>query len=291
MNIAFSALLLAVFAVPGALFLFVYRRGFEDKPHTTSSFQTNIFLYLILAVPLHAAGVSAFEGLYLSPFPLTASDLVSLLIGANTPDFSAALESLRDSEGQLIVYLISIGLVSVLLGLIAHKIVRVLYLDVHLPIISPQSHYWYMFSGDKGQLYRRRFIQEEDIPARRAPDFIYVTLLLEVAGEAVLYWGQLLTYELGPGNTLERLVIGEAERRSLSRDRETGDRLESPMSDSRYYPIDGNFLVIEYKHVKNLNVEYAYVVEEGQVNAGEYDIDAIIEVDGILVPQEVVSNP
>ncbi len=285
MNLAFSALLVVLLATPGALFLGAYRRGFNDKPHQTSTFQTNLFLYLLFALPLHALGVAGYLlGAWLvrllrqgSPtsFPLSGGDVLTLLVGTNAPDYAASLARLEANLGTLFIYTLCLFLLAVGIGLGMHRFVRAQALDLRFPIINPQGTYWALFSADQRRLSRSRYIAHP-VEGREsdAPDFILVTVGVEQGDEAYLYWGILLDYALGSGNRLERLVLGDAQRRALASDLSRGDERAAPQYDARFYPILGDSLVIEYNHVKTMNVQYVYLLEQDDQGADEDEAES-----------------
>lgn len=84
----------------------------------------------------------------------------------------------------------------------------------------------------------------------------------------------MLDYALGSGNRLERLVLGDAQRRALASDLSQGDERTAPQHDARFYPILGDSLVIEYNHVKTMNVQYVYLLEQDDQGADEDEAES-----------------
>ena len=64
--------------------------------------------------------------------------------------------------------------------------------------------------------------------------------------------GELLPYKRWPN----RIYLSTVYRRKLSGDLEDKKKTENPEEDNRYYSMPGEFFVIPYKEIKNINVDY-----------------------------------
>ena len=84
------------------------------------------------------------------------------------------------------------------------------------------------------------------------PDYIRVSAVVEVAGQAVLCRGTLDDWFVNSDNgQLDRLVLSAATRRPFAKDKQTdGD------GDERFYKIDGDYFVLRFESVISLNVQY-----------------------------------
>ena len=91
-----------------------------------------------------------------------------------------------------------------------------------------------------------------DFPHDQTPDLIYVSAIVDVAGQPILYTGVLDDYFLDPDGRLDRVILEGVMRRPLARDKEAGGR---PGLD-RFYPIDGDYFVLRYSEAITLNIEY-----------------------------------
>lgn len=100
-----------------------------------------------------------------------------------------------------------------------------------------------------------------DFEKKVEPDFIVISAIVNVAGEGVLYTGVLSEFFANSDGQLDRLILRDVMRRPISKDKATVDITLSSNSDSRFYPIDGDYFVLRYEEAITLNVEYVRLVE------------------------------
>jgi hypothetical protein len=86
-----------------------------------------------------------------------------------------------------------------------------------------------------------------------APDFIAVSAIVDVAGEAVLYVGILVEFFVNSEGQLDRLVLREVMRRPIAEDK-TADG--GGNNSTRFYRVDGDYFVLRYSETITLNVQY-----------------------------------
>jgi hypothetical protein len=60
---------------------------------------------------------------------------------------------------------------------------------------------------------------------------------------------------------LDRVYLIVAARRKLADDRK-GEAIGSAESEARYYPIEGDYLVLRYSEMSTINIDYFFVVPE-----------------------------
>jgi hypothetical protein len=100
-----------------------------------------------------------------------------------------------------------------------------------------------------------------DFPHDETPDLIYVSAIVSVAGQPILYTGVLDDYFLDPDGRLDRVILESVMRRPLARDKESAGR---PGID-RFYPIDGDYFVLRYSEAITLNIEYIKLATEDPI--------------------------
>lgn len=104
--------------------------------------------------------------------------------------------------------------------------------------------WYYLFSG-------------LDHPSDDAIDGAMIAAVVEFKEGSYLYTGVLDGYEVSAEGQLDRLLLVQAQRRKLERDRtydaETGAFVDDK---GRFYPIAGDVFVLRYDEVKTLNVTY-----------------------------------
>ncbi|TFW16640.1 hypothetical protein E4L96_15965 [Massilia arenosa] len=98
-----------------------------------------------------------------------------------------------------------------------------------------------------------------DFKAGEKPDMVRVSAIVEVGKEPILYVGGLDDFFFAADGQLDRIVLQQVVRRPLSSDKPAavshcGNAEEA--ESGRFYPIDGDYLVIRYSDVKTLNVQF-----------------------------------
>lgn len=99
-----------------------------------------------------------------------------------------------------------------------------------------------------------------DFEAEAAPDFIVLSAIVEVAGEAILYTGLLDEFFVNSDGGLDRLVLQSVMRRPIAADK-VPTKPEEWHDSSRFYPIEGDYFVLRYSEAITLNVRYVKLTE------------------------------
>lgn len=262
MNIAFAALAILTLAIPGALFLAIYRGSSRGIPASSINFQQYLVAYVFLSILLHLA-LAAFAT-YTTGSEVQHKTLLYVLTGWEPPAerIDLVAEQLVGPSGATLWYIIYSFLASCVLGRFARGFVRFFYLDLLFGFVRPHSEWHYLFSGEieaikaariKGTLIEK-WKQIADWQTRRV-NVAAVAVVIEQGGVAQLYWGELYDW-YAEGDKLERLVLKTAQRRELERDQKENEADENPIHSPRFYPIKGDYLVIEAKDITTLNLYY-----------------------------------
>lgn len=99
------------------------------------------------------------------------------------------------------------------------------------------------------------------------PSAVRIAATVEMGGKCFLYVGILEKFFLTTEGNIDRLVITNAMRRKIKKDKDPKetdkdkDQKETNKGDNtdllkRFYPIDGDYFVLKYSEVKNLNVQF-----------------------------------
>ena len=84
-------------------------------------------------------------------------------------------------------------------------------------------------------------------------------------GSSFLYYGVLEDFYLDSSGQLNRVVLSDAMRRPIESD-DSNSSFTSTYSSSnattRFYDIKGDRLILKYEDIKNINIEYLYIIEE-----------------------------
>lgn len=282
MNLALPALVITLLLLPGVLLSYTYRRGvFGKSPLSLGPFQNEIGRGIVWAVAVHAVGALVVGGL--PGTDLDSSAFLALLSGwpgdasvGLADDFAAVHQNLL----PIALYVLVTTAAAAGVGLLLHGAVRRLQLDLRYRMFRFDNDWYYLLSGEA-----RVFRAGEEAPSRdeirqemeRKFGFAMVSALVEHGGSLVLYWGVLVDYHFADGD-LDRLVIANAQRRSLDVAAARVYGTPPPPQDERFYPIDGDYLVLPYAAVKNLNVTYSIQEDEPPTPAEEADV-VVIDLD------------
>ena len=151
-----------------------------------------------------------------------------------------------------ITYLMSIYISSYLLGLTAQKLVIKYKLDRH-DLLSEffrfDTPWFYLFKG---------FNDEGD-----GADFVKLAVTVQQVEATYLYYGILEDFFLTDSGNLDRIVLSSVVRRQLTADEAilNEDNSQLVTDESRFYEISGDRLVLKYKDITSLNIEYYKIIE------------------------------
>ena len=256
MSIALPALVITLLILPGILLSYSYRKGFSRSPIRLGTLQDEIGRGVLWAIPVNVIAFTLVDML-----PLADIDLYAVLWlltgfeGADEYDRLNFVNAVVSYPVQILMYLFSVNLFGMLSGYGLHRLVRYFRLDLKYMPLRFQNEWHYLFSGEA------RFfdVQSNDISRQsvreglKEIDFTFVTMAVELGRDLYLYRGILTDYYFERGGHLDKIVIAAPQRLRVS----TGDlaELDSP-PDTMFETIEGDFFVIKYNMVKNLNIYY-----------------------------------
>lgn len=122
-----------------------------------------------------------------------------------------------------------------------------------------------------------------DFDEDNQPDFISVSAIVNVAGQAVLFIGILDDFFVDADGGLDRLILQQVMRRPLLADQPYDPADDDP---TRFYGVEGDYFVLRYSEAITLNIEYiklAKVETDEAVDEpsdGAQAIDAAAEIAG-----------
>jgi hypothetical protein len=264
-NLAFQALLLLLLILPGVLFQYAYYHGKLSTevslPFTFPAITGRTIKGLAFAGVLHLLWLLVWtQALCL---PANLENVLYFLIGSHSDPklFARILDETASSAGLISTYFVVLYVISGLSGITASLFVRWAGWDRKYPFFRFDNEWNYLFTGEV-----REFTAD---PGTLAPiSGTFLSVVLEIGGTAYLYVGILDDYYLDRTGSLDRFLLRKAVRREFSEDRllldepSGGDAADAGPVDlepERFYPIDGDYFVVKYADIKNLNIKYLYV--------------------------------
>jgi hypothetical protein len=259
MNILFGALLIVMILLPGVIFRASYLHTAYGKKTFRSSFLDELLLSVVPTLLIQVLGYSAVELILQN----VDEHLLYLLIINNDKAIEYGLSG--KSVFLFSLYNLCIYIVSWYMGSIARKVVIRRKLDIKYPILRLHNDWHYIFSG-----------LMLDFPGQPGDSndvsTIWVDVLVESKAGEIIYSGFLEQYVLSKEDGLDRIYLTAVRRRRFTKEeqganpavvnddvqaRVDSDSEESTLAtDDRYYFMPGDYFIIPYKEIKNLNVIY-----------------------------------
>ena len=241
MNFALPTIILLLMLVPGFLFRRLYYSGEFSKEYFKQNFTDYLFPSLLFSILIHLVcqGFIRLSGHKISLWPLF------LLIGSNgsSSETSVAFLQIYQNIYHIFFYFIFTALAGAILGYLGKYVVRNLKLDRKYQLFRYQNEWHYVFTGEI--LGFPNIGGQYDVQ----PEVQYVDALVKTAEGSVLYSGYLSHYVLSSSNGIDQLYLSDVKRRYLKDD-------HRPENDDPYYYMPGDFTIIPYREVMNLNITY-----------------------------------
>lgn len=252
MNLAFPALLIVVLLLPGFLCRYWYRKGSWEYPIHVESFPEGVFKGVVAAALLHAVWVAVAQ-----TFGETINfyAVLVLLAGATGLELQQALAAATGYPVKVFVYFVSLYLAAPLIGWGCHYVVRRFRLDLKLPFLRYDNDWHYVLTGEFLGFPDQRPSRNVEVA------FVQVSLVTEIGGDTILVTGSLEEFFFDREGKLDRLVLSNTYRRQIGKDREEGVEQKALAADQRFYKVEGNYFVVPYCEVKNLNVGFWTLVK------------------------------
>ena len=167
---------------------------------------------------------------------------IKLLIGAKSIS-EAELKAISDNVSNITLYFSSSFLLAYVLGRLFQKFI--FYFNPYKTSKYAFDTPWYYELTGK-------------LSETQNAELIKLSCLVESKNTAFLYYGVLEDFYLSSDGQLNRIVLSRAMRRPIESDESQSDTATA----ARFYDIKGDRLILKYEDIKNINIEYLYIVEE-----------------------------
>jgi hypothetical protein len=243
MNVALPTLILFVILLPG----FVFRSGLKRAERTSidfSPFGHVVAEAVLWAIVLHLAWLTASHLVCSREFdPVVLMNLLSSVPASQ----ASAAQQVGIEFRPIAAYFISLLVASYLIPMSIRSAISTFRLDREGTPLSTvfrfhDAPWYYLLTGAD-------FAEDEQ------PDLVFISAIVEVAKEAVLYVGILDDFYFDSEGQLDRLILQQVSRRPLSKDKSAEPNGASTGKD-RFYPVDGDNFVLRYSEAITLNVQY-----------------------------------
>jgi hypothetical protein len=254
MNIALGALVLFLLLFPGIVLRIAYLNGPYSVKNIQSSLVDELVLSLIPAFILQASGYLLAE--YCFGFNIDVQTVYQLIVGATVDKYRPDFALIESSIGYTLFYNLCLLLMALFLGKGSRYFVEKWNLDIYVPSLRFYNDWYYLFSG--------RILDEPGaIGSSSDIEWAIVSVVVETKEGAYIIRGVLEDYFLSKDG-LDRIYLSTVYRRKLGVDLEAKKKTENLDEDDRYYSMPGEFFVIPYKEIKNINVDYFRLQKVGK---------------------------
>jgi hypothetical protein len=247
MNLVFGSILLFILISPGLIFRFSYLQGTYAKLSFKVSAIEEIFWALIPACFLQSLAILFIQNVLHYTIRL---DIVYRLITGSSSDTSDFF-IIQNNIGSFLVYLTALIIISAILGIACREVVRKYRLDIHNKFLRFGNEWHYLFSGEI--LYSSKNLDPDSI------SLIQIDVVMQSSEGNLIYSGILEDFYLSRDNGLDRIYLRNVYRRKLKDDLDPNEPNVGFLDrhlDARYYAMPGDFFVVTYDKIINLNISY-----------------------------------
>jgi hypothetical protein len=244
-NIAFLGLIYLLLAVPGFLYRSLYHSGEFTRNLVPRSWTDEIGKAILYGAPFHLLGIVIIH--YLQVFgithrTLTMESVLRMMSGEYSTDgysFHGISSRLYDNAAYAFCYYIGVLAAAFFAGRQARKLVWGKELDVKYPWLRYRSEWLYRIMG-RGVL---KGVSMKDTGA-------WIDVLSEqetkIPGKTMLYRGLAAGYTTKENGALRDIILTDVKRTS-------GETVDGKV---KWTQIPGEFLVMSYSKVGNINITY-----------------------------------
>jgi hypothetical protein len=253
-NLALPALLIFLGVLPGTVCAYAHSRGYWDVSFEQRRLPKTLAYVLIVSGLLHAAWHGLFSWAGLSP---QVDSFITLLVQESPQRTAKAVDTASANAGWILLYFLSIVPVAFVLGASVNRLRGQFRLDLH-PwtswLFASPGRWAYILTGEY------LLLPTTAADAISPPDLVLVSATVTMGSQTYLYYGRCEEAFFDPTTSkLERIVLADALRRKIDDDRDPNENHSVGGDKGRYYPIEGNYLVLKYQDINSLNVEYAWI--------------------------------
>lgn len=247
MNIALGALILFLLLLPGIVLRIAYLDGPFSKRNIQSSIVDELILSLTPALVLQGGGFLFAE--HCLDLDINLEAIYQLIVGSTVKDYRPDFSLIEGSIIRLVPYTLILSTIAVALGKFFRWFVKLTRFDIRFPSLRFYNEWYYLFSG------RIKDFPKYEGSSKGITDYPFLNVVVEYKEGTYIYRGILEHFILSKDG-LDRIYLSNVYRRKLEGDKTPSPKPETLDQDSRYYFIPGEFFVIPFNQIKNLNVEY-----------------------------------
>src|SRR5690606_8824236 len=249
----FGIAYILVLVIPGVLFKTFYYKGKFAKQIASGLFADRILTTLFWGIAMQVISLLLFclsFGISLGQFLDKATQYLNYLTSGRFPPIS-------ENDFMLIMQYVGMVVVfSIVIGLLSHWTIRTFKLDVKFENFKLTDHWYYLFSGEITEKISKR-----PTNGYKVVQTLVDVLVKENNGDCNLYTGLWAHHISTVKGELDTLYLIDVKKAKIQEDPEAVQAAgaEQPESTSKWEEVSGDFFIIPYSNVLNLNVRYVYI--------------------------------
>ena len=248
MSLAVGALLVAILLLPGIVFRYLYIRSDALRKTIDLSLLNEAVFILGPSLLLHLFGLVLLDAL--AGYRPHVEQLYLLISGQGAERLE--FDTISAGFPTFVVYILALCVVAGFMGISLQKLVVRYGWDERYKILRIYNDWDKYFSGHVLPPAEREQI-----------DFVQVDVVVNTADGDVLYTGILENYTLNKDQGIDRVFMSHVHRRAFRDDAAPDGPLRARAVDDRYYELPGNFFVVPFSEIRNLNIIYNTLEEAG----------------------------
>lgn len=264
MNFLFATVLVLLLVSPGLAFFRAYYSDVFSIRYSRLTITDQLFRSVVPGITVQMVAfwiIQHFSNYYVR------IDLIGfLLLGAKEDQtLRISFNNLAVHLAPIIAYHVGLLMLGALLGWGCRVVVRRTKADRKYRFLRFDNAWHYLLTGEILEMPDQN--NHSSIQLKEASQISYVLMdvLIKLDQGNTLYSGIMERYELGEDGKLDTLYLTGAHRKQLT----LGNEPELAETQSvKYYPVDGDLLVIPYAQVINLNITY-FIDEQTAVAEGD----------------------
>ncbi len=259
MDIALSGIILLVLVLPGISFAKgYYSREFSNQYSAAEFYNLTLntiipsIVFYLLALPL----------ILIFGYTYNFETLFGI-ISSNDNLVSTSIRRIENHKYEILIFHILINSFAFIAGRQLYNIVLKNSLDTKYDFLRYKNIWHYLITARFLNFKQNSEILQtdkiEDI------DYTYIDALITINEKTFIYTGILIDYHLAKDGGLDLLIIDKAQRKLIGGDPE-----------EIYKDIIGNYLILKYSNIINLNLSFIQLQENIDSNGNIVSFDARI---------------
>lgn len=249
MNLALSSIIIILFLFPG----FVSFRAYYSNKFSSRNFKAE-FSQLVLSILLPAIIIHVLFILIIRKLNLTYQPNLKyiglLLTCDDAKEIKEIFSNISNNIKYILIYQISITLFAAASGISMRFLIRILRLDRYFTLLRYPNRWHYILTGELLNVHSIISFSKK----QKKVKFKFIDILTETNNKTILYSGILHNYLLTKDDIgVEYIKLIYAQKKEFS---------TTDSNDKK--PIRGNYFIIPFKNVKNINITY-YFADSNQI--------------------------